>query len=123
MDFIRSVECKEHYDVVVAGSGPGGVAAAITLGRLGKKVLLVESSACIGGYATAVMLGIILDMPGKGGIPREIFERLHSMGKAMWTCLWNGRSSRCCHILLVQGKLQQIRGWRESCLHHERTGL
>ena len=84
MDFIRSVECKEHYDVVVAGSGPGGVAAAITLGRLGKKVLLVESSACIGGSATAVMLGIILDMPGKGGIPREIFERLHSMGKAMW---------------------------------------
>ena len=84
MDFIRNVECKEHYDVVVAGSGPGGVAAAITLGRLGKKVLLVESSACIGGYATAVMLGIILDMPGKGGIPREIFERLHSLGKAMW---------------------------------------
>ena len=40
-----------------------------------------------------------------------------------WTCLWNGRSSRCCHILLVQGKLKQIRGWRESCLHHERTGL
>ncbi|MDX1778757.1 MAG: NAD(P)/FAD-dependent oxidoreductase, partial [Thermodesulfobacteriota bacterium] len=33
---------KDRYDVVVIGAGPGGLMAAITLGREGQDVLLVD---------------------------------------------------------------------------------
>ena len=42
---------KKHYDVLVAGGGLAGVAAAIGAAREGKKVLLVEKYGCLGGAA------------------------------------------------------------------------
>lgn len=39
-------------DVLVLGSGPAGVSAAITAGREGAKTLLVESCGNVGGIAT-----------------------------------------------------------------------
>ncbi len=38
-----------EYDAVVVGSGPNGFSAAITLARTGRKVLMLESKATIGG--------------------------------------------------------------------------
>ncbi|MFO7769495.1 MAG: dihydrolipoyl dehydrogenase [bacterium] len=38
----------KHYEAVVIGAGPGGYAAAIRLGQLGKKTLIIEKEA-IGG--------------------------------------------------------------------------
>ena len=44
---------RRDYDVVVAGGGMGGIAAAIQAARLGASVLVVEPGAWIGGQATA----------------------------------------------------------------------
>jgi glycine/D-amino acid oxidase-like deaminating enzyme len=49
----RSIPIEEGYDVVVAGGGPAGAAAAICAGRLGAKVLLIEATGCLGGMGTS----------------------------------------------------------------------
>ena len=41
----------KKFDIIVAGGGFAGVAAAISAGRLGKKVLLFDKSNCLGGSA------------------------------------------------------------------------
>jgi ribulose 1,5-bisphosphate synthetase/thiazole synthase len=49
----RDIPVLHKYDLVVAGGGPGGVAAAISAARLGVKVLLVEALGCLGGTGTS----------------------------------------------------------------------
>ena len=41
------------FDVVVAGGGPAGVAAAVSASRSGARVLLVEREAGMGGNVRA----------------------------------------------------------------------
>lgn len=42
-----------HCDVLIAGGGVGGVAAALSLGRLGRRVILTEATDWIGGQLTS----------------------------------------------------------------------
>ena len=49
---ITELECKRHYDIIVAGGGVAGVAAALTAVKRGKSVLLLEKSNILGGLAT-----------------------------------------------------------------------
>lgn len=44
------------YDVIVAGGGPSGIAAAIAASRQGARTLLIERYGFLGGAATAMMV-------------------------------------------------------------------
>ncbi len=44
------------YDVIVAGSGPSGMAAAVMAARTGAKVLMIEAQGSVGGIATTGMM-------------------------------------------------------------------
>ena len=50
------------FDVIVAGGGVSGVAAAVSASRLGKKVLLIEKSMKLGGLATSGLVNLFVPM-------------------------------------------------------------
>ena len=50
---IQIKNSPKSYDVIIAGGGPAGCAAAIAAGRMGVKVLVIEATTCLGGMATA----------------------------------------------------------------------
>ena len=56
MNYSISIEKTKKFDVIVVGSGPAGVAAAIAAGRNGMNVLLVESCGRVGGISTSGMM-------------------------------------------------------------------
>ena len=86
-----TVETRElsRVDVLVAGGGPAGCAAAIAAARQGLKVLLVERQTVLGGTATAGHVAHWLGgrTPGGrwvvGGIFRELVEGAVRCGAAV----------------------------------------
>ncbi len=66
---------RESYDAVVVGSGPNGLAAAITLQQQGLQVLLLEAKDTIGGG----MRTAELTLPG---FRHDICSAVHPMGAA-----------------------------------------
>jgi len=82
----RDIRVEDPYDLVVCGGGPAGAAAAICAARLGaKKVLLVESTGCMGGMGTSGLVTAFDPMANGeemlvGGLMREIVETLYKTG-------------------------------------------
>ncbi|WP_213996323.1 MULTISPECIES: FAD-dependent oxidoreductase [Tepidanaerobacter] len=72
---------KKNYDVIVAGAGTSGIAAALSAARNGMSVLLIDKNAYPGGTNTAAMVGPIMTFHSGSkqiikGIPQEIIDRL-----------------------------------------------
>jgi ribulose 1,5-bisphosphate synthetase/thiazole synthase len=79
----RDVPVRGEYDVIVAGGGLGGIAAALASARCGARTLLVERNSFVGGVATAGMCCSIFNCYytsdhrlGPTGIPVEIADAL-----------------------------------------------
>lgn len=73
------------YDVIIAGSGPSGMAAALSAARNGAKVLLVEKNGFLGGMNTAGMVGPLMtfhsgDKQIVKGIAQEVVDKLIAKG-------------------------------------------
>jgi hypothetical protein len=82
---IREIKAEDGYDLVVAGGGPAGSAAAICAARLGARVLLVEALGCLGGTGTSGLVTEFDPMANGeqmvvGGFMREIIETLYERG-------------------------------------------
>lgn len=84
----RRTDVVLETDVVVIGSGPGGLSAAMAAARAGVEVALVERFGCFGGNITVVGVeGFAWYRHEKtveaGGIGREFEDRAKEMGAAV----------------------------------------
>ncbi len=81
----REIPAEDGYDVLVAGGGPAGTAAAVCAARLGARVLLAEATGCLGGMGTSGLVNAFDPMAdGKrmlvGGFMREVVETMYDRG-------------------------------------------
>jgi hypothetical protein len=60
-----------HYDVLVVGGTPSGVAAALAAARRGARVLLIEQRQHLGGDIVYTMLNMF-DVPARPGEPSPV---------------------------------------------------
>lgn len=84
----RDIDIVHETDVLVVGSGPGGLAAALAAARTGVSVTLLERFGCFGGNLTVVGVeGFAWYRHSQtveaNGIGREFEERAKAMGAAV----------------------------------------
>src|SRR3990170_8648152 len=60
------------FDAVIVGAGPNGLSAAITLASAGKKVLVLEANATIGGGARTAELTL-------PGVRHDVCSAVHPL--------------------------------------------
>jgi hypothetical protein len=84
----RSVDVILETDVLVVGSGPGGLAAALAAARAGARTALIDRNGCFGGNITQVGVEGFAwyrheQTVDSEGIGIEFEERAKAMGAAM----------------------------------------
>ncbi len=72
---LKHTPARDAYDAIVIGSGPNGLAAAITLARVGKSVLVVEANDLPGGGARSMELT-------HPGYVHDVCSAIHPLGIA-----------------------------------------
>ncbi len=91
----REIEVLADADVLVAGAGVAGCAAAVAAARAGAKTILLERNGCLGGIATAGLMANIGNLltgldgqPVVNGFARELIGRMVARGAASdkWAC-------------------------------------
>ncbi|MDT0169467.1 FAD-dependent oxidoreductase [Pseudarthrobacter sp. BRE9] len=77
----------KHYDVIIAGGGSAGVAAAVGASRAGARTLLLEKGPCLGGAATlrnvVTYAGIFTQEDQRQvvfGVMEDVYARLREIG-------------------------------------------
>jgi ribulose 1,5-bisphosphate synthetase/thiazole synthase len=79
----RQTAVMEEADVIIAGGGPAGFAAAIAAARNGAKAVLIERSGFLGGLATGGLIISMIETHRYGhGICKELIDRLLEFGAA-----------------------------------------
>ncbi len=87
---------KQSYDIVVAGAGVAGVAAALEAARSGFKTALVEKTILFGGLATTGLINVYLPLcDGRGrqvifGIAEELLHLSIKYGPGTIPAGWKG---------------------------------
>ena len=81
----RETPVVDQVDVLVAGGGPAGIAAALAAARAGARTMLMERYGYLGGMITGANVVAVLGCgdgygPKAGGITVEIRERLRKLG-------------------------------------------
>lgn len=85
----RQIPVYGEYDVVVAGGGPAGFAAAVAAARSGAKTLLIEKFASLGGTVTASLMAKVNgyrnqvepnNLQTSRGIAEEVMLKLYMEG-------------------------------------------
>jgi len=92
----KEIEVVAQYDVIVAGGGVSGVAAAVSAARMGKKVLLIEKTITLGGLATIGLINLyVASCNGRGtnivkGMAKEMFDMAIKLGYDSVPEEWKG---------------------------------
>ena len=81
----REIPIRKQVDVLVAGGGPAGFAAALCAARAGAKTLLVERYGYLGGMMTGARIVAVMAVgdgtrPVARGVVEDIRQELHRFG-------------------------------------------
>ncbi len=84
----RDLDVRYDVDVLVAGGGPSGVAAALTAARQGLGVRIIEGHSCLGGMGTAGLVPAFMQFTDginflAGGVGKELLDLLQERGGTM----------------------------------------
>ena len=72
MLYTKNLQCVGEYDVVVAGGGASGIAAAISASELGARVLIIERDGVLGGNLTVGHVGPTMGQYGENTMAHRI---------------------------------------------------